>query len=329
MSAKRGLPGGGATAGDVLAPFSVGLRVAPGAAVIRGISSGFSPIAPLSTTNVPPDQSPHSLPESIYAGLVAAHGLSDSHRLVLAAVPDGARVLDVGCASGYLAQQLERRGCVVTGLEPNPQAAAAARAHCVTVLEGDVEQAETRTALPDDQDAVVFADVLEHLRDPLGTLAFAKTLLAPGGRAVISLPNIAHWTGRRAVVRGRFPYADHGLFDRTHLRFFTRESAHALGRDAGFEVTEERFTTAPLPLEGPLRARFGGDAETPSPPLAGLRRALSRRWPEMFALQVVLTLRPAPDAAEPSAGRWPSSTAGRGSPPRGSRATAQPPPGSG
>lgn len=236
-------------------------------------------------------------PLSVYAGLVAAHGLSESHRIVLAAVPDGARVLDVGCASGYLARELARRGCVVTGLEPDPQAAAAARAHCVTVLEGDVEQEANRAALPFNQEAVLFADVLEHLRDPLGTLSFTRSLLAPGGRVVVSLPNTAHWTGRRAVLRGRFPYADHGLFDRTHLRFFTRSSAHELARDAGYEVIGEHFTTAPLPLEGPLRARFGGDAEAPAAPLAALRSVLSRRWPEMFALQVVLTLRPVPAAS--------------------------------
>lgn len=240
-----------------------------------------------------PEQTSPS-PPSVYAELVAVHGLSDSHQLVLAAVPDRARVLDVGCASGYLAQRLAGRGCVVTGLEPDPQAAAAARAHCFAVIEGDVEQAQTRAALPAEQDAVLFADVLEHLRDPLGTLSFARTLLAPGGRAVISVPNIAHWTGRRAVLRGRFPYADHGLFDRTHLRFFTRESANALAREAGYAVADERFTTAPLPLEAPLRARLGGDEQAPPAPLAALRDALSRRWPEMFALQVVLTLRPVP-----------------------------------
>jgi len=237
------------------------------------------------------------MPPSVYAGLVAAHGLSDSHRLVLAAVPDHARVLDIGCASGYLAQQLTARGCIVTGLEPDPGAAAAARAHCVAVIEGDVEQPETRSLLPAEQDAILFADVLEHLRDPLGTLRFARTLLAPEGRAVISLPNIAHWTGRRAVLRGRFPYADHGLFDRTHLRFFTRESAHALADEAGYAVADERFTTAPLPLEGPLRAHLGGNAEAPAGPLGALRGTLSRRWPEMFALQVVLTLRPEPSVA--------------------------------
>lgn len=296
------MPGGGATAGGgASAAYSIGPRMVPGGTRVRGLSSGFGPIAPLSTTTVPPEPRSDSTPSSVYAGLVAAHGLSDSHRLVLAAVPADARVLDVGCASGYLAQRLTARGCVVTGLEPDPRAAEAARAHCVAVLEGDVESAQARAALPADQDMILFADVLEHLRDPLETLSFARTVLAPGGRAIISLPNIAHWTGRRAVLRGRFPYADHGLFDRTHLRFFTRASAHALARDAGYAITEERFTTAPLPLEGALRARLGGDAETPARPVAALRRTLSRRWPEMFALQVVLTLRPAPTAAPPVA----------------------------
>jgi len=249
------------------------------------------------------DQPPHPPVALVYGELVAAYGLSDSHRLVLEAVPDGARVLDVGCASGYLAQRMKQHGCVVTGVEPDPEAAAAARAHCAAVFEGDIEQPDTRAALPGDQDAVVFADVLEHLRDPLGTLTFARTLLAPGGRAVISLPNIAHWTGRRALLRGRFPYADHGLFDQTHLRFFTRASARALADDAGYSILAEHPTTAPVPLEGPLHARFGSTAEHPSAPVAALRRRLSARWPELFALQIVLTLRPRGNVApEPIGG---------------------------
>jgi methionine biosynthesis protein MetW len=229
---------------------------------------------------------------SIYAGLVADHGLSDSHRLVLEAVPDGARVLDIGCATGYLAAALGERGCAVVGLEPNSHAAAAAREHCVSVIEGDIEEPAIRARLPGDRDAVLFADVLEHLRDPYNTLAFARTLLASGGRVIVSLPNIAHWTGRRALLRGRFPYADYGLFDRTHLRFFTRESAHALARDAGYTVVEERFTTAPVPLERWLRSRFGGTDQQPAPPVAALRGWVTARWPELFALQAVLTLRP-------------------------------------
>lgn len=240
-----------------------------------------------------------------YAGLVAQHGLSESHRLVIAAVPEGARVLDIGCATGYVAEQLGRRGCQVIGLEPDPDAAQAARAHCVEVVVGDVEQPATRAELPTGRDVVLFADVLEHLREPLDTLRFAATLLDPGGRVIVSVPNIGHWTARRALLRGRFPYADHGLFDRTHLRFFTRSSAHALARDAGYEVTDERFTAAPLPLESRLRTGPADSSGPDGPPPAAVRAlaaALLRRWPELFALQVVLTLRPrrsarAPDAA--------------------------------
>ncbi len=186
---------------------------------------------------------------------------------------------------------------MVVGFEPDAQAAAAAREQCAVLIEGDIEQPAIRAQLPHDRDAVLFADVLEHLRDPLSTLTFARTLLAPRGRVIVSLPNIAHWTGRRALLRGRFPYADHGLFDRTHLRFFTRSSAHALARDAGYAVVAERFATAPVPLEGLLRSRLGGTSQAPVASVAALRESLTTRFPELFALQVVLTLRPSGDVA--------------------------------
>ena len=213
-----------------------------------------------------------------YAALVAEHGLSDSHRLLVAAVPPGSRVLDVGCATGYLAAELTRAGCTVTGVEPDRDAAVAARARCDTVVAGDVEEPACRAELAAHGPfgAIVCGDVLEHLRDPWDALGFLATLLSPGGRAVVSVPNIAHWTGRRALVGGRFPYADHGLFDRTHLRFFTRSGAHALVAAAGLRVVEEAFAPGPLPLQAHL------------PALGRLAASAARRWPELFALQVVL-----------------------------------------
>jgi 2-polyprenyl-3-methyl-5-hydroxy-6-metoxy-1,4-benzoquinol methylase len=218
-----------------------------------------------------------------YAGLVAAHGLSASHRLVLAEVPDGARVLDVGCATGYLAAELSRRGCTVDGIEFDPVAAAQARAHCREVVVGDLEASATRAEaehmLADARpEIIICADVLEHLRDPWTVLAWLRTLLAPGGRAVISVPNIAHWTARRALLRGRFDYADHGLLDRTHLRFFTRASAAELAHRAGFAVRAERLAGAPLPLESRV------------PALRRVRDRCVRRYPELLALQFVLVL---------------------------------------
>jgi len=194
-------------------------------------------------------------------------------------VPAGARVLDVGCATGYLAAELTGRGCRVVGVEADPDAAERARAHCERVVVGDVEDAATRDELAAlaPFDAIVCGDVLEHLRDPWSAL---RGLSGLGGRVVLSVPNVAHWTGRRALVRGRFPYAEHGLFDGTHLRFFTRASARALAEDAGLRVAEERFAPAPLPLQARLAA------------LRALERVAVRARPELFALQVILVCEP-------------------------------------
>jgi 2-polyprenyl-3-methyl-5-hydroxy-6-metoxy-1,4-benzoquinol methylase len=217
---------------------------------------------------------------SPYGALVAQHGLSAAHRLLLDAVPAGGRVLDVGCATGYLAAELARRGCAVTGIETDEAAAEVARESCERVVSGDVEDRACRAelaALPPFE-TIVCGDVLEHLRDPWDALGFLRTLLAPGGLAVVSLPNSGHWTFRRATLRGRFPYAEHGLFDRTHLRFFTRVSARELATSAGFAVRAERFAPAPVPLQARL------------PVLRALEKPAARAWPELFALQIVLVL---------------------------------------
>jgi len=218
-----------------------------------------------------------------YTQLVADRGLSDGHQMMIAEVPPGARVLDVGCAGGYLAAPLSAAGHTVVGVEPDAVAAEAARAHCAEVVVGDFERAEDRAALTGSFEAVLFGDVLEHLRDPWSALAAARELLAPRGRVIASIPNIAHWSARRELARGRFEYADHGLFDVTHLRFFTRRSALALADRAGFQVEREQFTIWALPL-----GRFAELA----PPAA--MAAAARFRPELFALQFVLTLRPVP-----------------------------------
>ncbi|MEZ5122765.1 MAG: methionine biosynthesis protein MetW [Solirubrobacterales bacterium] len=209
-----------------------------------------------------------------YGALVEHHGLSASHRLVLDLVPAGSRVLDVGCAEGYLAAELIARGCDVVGVEPDTRAAAIARERGLDVLEVDIEQVTLDAA---GFDVVIFADVLEHLRDPEEVLR----RMLPAGRVVVSLPNIAHWTARRTLLRGEFPREDFGLFDRTHLRYFTRATARELAAAAGYRITAERFADAPLPLESHIGA------------LRHLRPQALALWPELFALQVVLGLAPA------------------------------------
>jgi methionine biosynthesis protein MetW len=206
---------------------------------------------------------------------------------MLAAVPAGARVLDVGCATGYLAAELKARGCEVVGVEADPDAAAAARARGVEVVEGDIEDAALRGGLPGERDRILLGDVLEHLRDPAAALAGVRGLLAPGGVAVVSLPNVAVWHARRELLRGRFPREDHGIFDRTHLHFYDRAGAHALAREAGYVVEREARAPAFLPREATVRALLGARA------VERLRSAAARRAPGLFALQFVLELRPA------------------------------------
>lgn len=219
---------------------------------------------------------------SVYGDLVAEHGLSAAHRLLLEAVPAGARVLDAGCASGYLAALLAERGHDVVGFEADPAAAAAARVLAgIEVVTGDLERPEDLARVSGPFGAVIFGDVLEHLRDPAAALRAAGALLAPGGLLIASLPNAVHWTARRQILRGRFPQEDHGLFDRTHLRFYTRATARELLAQAGYRVVGERPVPAPLPLESRVRLP------------ATVRRAAVQCSPGLFALQFVLTARAA------------------------------------
>jgi methionine biosynthesis protein MetW len=199
-------------------------------------------------------------------------------------VPASARaILDLGCSNGALGAALKaRQGATVLGVELGEEYAREAEARLDRVIVADAEAFAAGAAPPEAPfDCVIAADVLEHLRDPWAALGFLATLLRPGGTAAVSVPNVAHWTGRRALLRGRFPYAEHGLFDRTHLRFFTRAGARDLVASAGLRVRAEHFAPAPLPLQSRV------------PALARFEPAAARAWPELFALQVVLVCEPA------------------------------------
>jgi hypothetical protein len=78
--------------------------------------------------------------------------------------------------------------------------------------------------------------VLEHLVDPWSLVKHYREVLRPGGSCVASIPNIANRESFINLVRHRWDYRPHGLFDRTHLRFFTRETSIELFENAGFKV---------------------------------------------------------------------------------------------
>ena len=221
---------------------------------------------------------------SPYGELVERHGIGAAAHFILDEVPSGARVLDIGCATGYLAERLSARGCSVVGFERDPAAAAAAERHCERVVIGNIEGDADRDRIEGRFDAVLMGDVLEHLVDPWATLRFTRGLLAEGGIAVVSIPNAAAWPVRLAFLRGSFEYADVGLMDRTHLRWFTRAGAHDLVEGAGFEIERERF--APIE-QAPGRLRRIAPRATDVAVKAALRA-----WPELMAQQFVMRLRP-------------------------------------
>ena len=154
---------------------------------------------------------------------------------IVGLVPVGARrVLDLGCSTGRLAAALKARQEVeVVGIEREPAYAAEARTRCDRVVEGDVEDVPTDLGR---FDCLVAADVLEHLVDPWSALEAYVRLLDPGCRAIVSLPNAAHWTTFAALARGSWPRRPEGIHDATHLRWFTLRDAIALCEGAGLRV---------------------------------------------------------------------------------------------
>lgn len=174
-----------------------------------------------------------------------------SHWQLLDLVGGSKRVLDIGCSTGYLGEALVAAGCSVSGIEFDAAAAEKARAHLDRVVEADLERLDFADHFEDGEfDVLVLGDVLEHLTQPVAVLRSALRLLAPGGSVVISVPNVTHGSVRLALLQGRWRYTDTGLLDRTHIRFFTRQSLHTLLAEAGLVAVDVRGTTAdPLGVE--------------------------------------------------------------------------------
>ncbi len=159
---------------------------------------------------------------------------------VLRFIPDApAKVLEIGCGAGATMAELRKRGTQsAIGVELDPGAAADAAKHFDTVLKGFVEQADIEGHVaPGTLDMVLALDVLEHLVDPWTQVKRLSPLLKPGGRFVLSVPNVRNSKFIfRLLLKGDFRYQDDGLLDRTHLRFFVRETAEELATCGGLKL---------------------------------------------------------------------------------------------
>jgi methionine biosynthesis protein MetW len=186
---------------------------------------------------------------------VEKYGLSATHQQAIEWVPSGSKVLELGCASGYIGRHLIlEKGCQVTGIEVDKHAAHEARAAGLTVIEGSLEDESFRASIGERFDAILATDVLEHLRDPAVVLNNFKSWLLPAGRAIVAVPNIATWSMRRQLFfRGDFTYQETGILDRTHVHMFTWDTFHALVRAQGWRIEATMLEGKEIPLlQGPL-----------------------------------------------------------------------------
>jgi 2-polyprenyl-3-methyl-5-hydroxy-6-metoxy-1,4-benzoquinol methylase len=152
--------------------------------------------------------------------------IGSSHTWALgrcAGLSAASRVLDIGCGSGSIGSALKGSGVKdLYAVEIDP----AARANAANIYR-KVE--ESVSAFSSQQfDLILLLDVLEHLTEPEKFLAEAAALLAPGGRILISVPNMTHWSIRLQILFGFFVYTERGILDKTHFRFFTRRYLKSL-----------------------------------------------------------------------------------------------------
>jgi SAM-dependent methyltransferase len=210
-------------------------------------------------------------------------------------------VLDVGCGFATTSERIQQLGNEVTGIEESAVACEVAAKRLAHVVQVDLQHADLGEAR---FDAIIFADVLEHVAWPVGVLRRSLHWLAPGGSVFVSLPNVGLWSVRFAHLAGRWQYEETGVLDRTHLRFFTRRSARWLLAEAALAPVKTAYNPGIVRPFVPLAKKLlggGGDgaAQDPQALLRSrpyqlylrtaypIERALASLWPGMLAFQMI------------------------------------------
>jgi 2-polyprenyl-3-methyl-5-hydroxy-6-metoxy-1,4-benzoquinol methylase len=194
------------------------------------------------------------------------------------------QILDIGCHTGVLLSRLRQAidgsssyygADLVDNLEME--------FGFIDFIECDLNEKELDKVFKNNCfDVVILADILEHLVDPWKSLLNVKKILKPGAKIAVSLPNSGHWFFRLKVLFGQIEYKSNGLFDRTHLRFFTKKTAKELVLNGGFAVTKLNYSS--LPWENLLNSRFLTRT------LSVIERALILVRPQFFAYQFIFII---------------------------------------
>lgn len=211
------------------------------------------------------------------------HDPKSSHQRIASLVRKAKRspVLDVGAAQGFLGQLLQNSAIEVDAIEPHPDWARNARPFYRNVYATTVEDAPIA---PNTYRVVVCADVLEHVQFPDRVLESLQIAATEDAIFIVSLPNVAHGAVRLMLLFGFFPKMERGVLDKTHLHFWTLDTARALLENANLKVVQ--FYPTGVPVDelwhgSPNVARF----------LMRFQHVLLRIAPRFFAHQWVLVAR--------------------------------------
>ena len=188
------------------------------------------------------DSKPYVWQRSLQAADTDASGYHDNarHDLIDALTVPPGKTLDIGCGAGATCAYLKARypEAEVWGIEINHQAVEIARGRLDHVVCGKFEDIDLEAfgIMPGSLDLVICADVLEHMYDPWSVMVRLREYLSADGRVVISIPNLRYLPLLDDLAHGYFRYADWGVLDITHLRFFTRKELERFLSETGFET---------------------------------------------------------------------------------------------
>ncbi len=209
--------------------------------------------------------------ETHYQDKSLNYGIAHTRRnriLSLAGDIKGKRVLDIGCAKGYLGAKFKEKGNYVAGVEISEKAAKEAEKVLDRVYVFDLEKEWPSEIMSEKFDLIIMAEVLEHVFDPKEILKNVNKILVPGGKIIITTPNFMIWLNRIKFIFGRFAYTDEGIFDFGHIRFFTYPYLKEVLAESGFKVDEEKHIIYPGKLTRFLKS-----------------------WPGIFAHQFIVSAR--------------------------------------
>lgn len=213
-------------------------------------------------------------------------GYESPHSLALKHVSGGSRVLDVGCASGYMAEALHHKGCRITGVDQFPLPALPGKAQPDEFIQYDLDRPFSFET--DGFDYVLLLDIIEHLRSPEGFLESLRNSIThvEETTVIVSTGNVAFLITRAMLLLGLFNYGARGILDLTHTRLFTFASLKHLFQQAGYRIEQVQGIPAPFPLA--LGDTFL--ART----LLALNRFLIRISPTLFSYQMFMVAHPLP-----------------------------------